>query len=119
MSVNLALDAVTIAVAAVGGFYAVRSLSLLNRNQDALKMQRGVWLPILYAGGPLVLDRVLAVAADLARSSVPSDALGIAHSLLTAASLALLSLGIFRYWRTQKEYEAEKTGGRPRAVGTA
>ncbi|MDG7018430.1 MAG: hypothetical protein JRN73_08785 [Nitrososphaerota archaeon] len=111
-ALDLLLDAVAIAFAAVGGVYALRSLLLLERNQELLKIQRRIWLPVLYAGGFLALDSVIHVAADLAAPTLPSDVLGIAHVLLLIASLAFLSLGIFRYWSTQKEYEAEKSGGR-------
>ena len=118
-ALDLLLDAVAIAVAAVGGVYALRSLLLLERNQELLKIQRRIWLPVLYAGGFLVLDRVLQISADLAPSVLSADVLGIAHVLLLIASLAFLSLGIFRYWSTQKEYEAEKTGSRARTAEPA
>ena len=119
LPVDLVLDAATIAVAAVVGFYALRSLRLLERNQGLLKIQRRLWLPVLYAGGFLVLDRVPQISADLAPSVLSADVLGFAHVLLLVASLAFLSLGIFRYWSTQNEYEAEKTGSRARTAEPA
>jgi hypothetical protein len=119
LPVDLVLDAAAIAVAAVGGFYAVRSLLLLERNQELLKIQRRLWLPVLYAGGFLVLDRVPQISADLAPSVLSADVLGFAHVLLLVASLAFLSLGIFRYRSTQNEHEAEKIGSRARTAEPA
>ena len=52
-------------------------------------------------------------------SSFSSAALRIADALTTTASLALFSLGIFRYWSMQKKYEAEKTGSRALTAETA
>ncbi len=112
--VDLSLDAVALVVAAVGGVYAVRAFLLLYRNQEMFRIQRGIWSPILYAGGFLVLDRLLHLGADLVPYTLPSDILDILHTLFVIVSLTLLSLGIFRYWGLQKEYEAKKsaTGGR-------
>lgn len=116
-AVDLLLDGVAIAVAAVGGTYAIRTLLLLERNQEVLRTQRRIWLPILYAAGFLALDRVLHLSADLVPSVIPSDALDFIQVLLLIASLSLLSLGVYRYWKVQKEYDAEKF--RDRAEETA
>ena len=107
-AVDLLLDGVAIAVAAVGGTYAIRTVLLLERNQEVLRVQRRIWLPILYAAGFLALDRVLHLSADLVPSVIPSDALDFIQVLLLIASLSLLSLGVYRYWKVQKEYDAEK-----------
>ena len=116
---HLLLVAVAVAVAAVGGVYALKSLLLLNRNQEVLRIQRRIWLPILSVGGVLALDSVVHMAADLAPSTTSFDTLEITDHLLLVASLTLLSLGIFRYWSTQREYEAEKSGGRRQGTETA
>ena len=116
-AVDLLLDGVAIAVAAVGGTYAIRTVLLLERNQEVLRVQRRIWLPILYAAGFLALDRVLHLSADLVPSVIPSDALDFIQVLLLIASLSLLSLGVYRYWKVQKEYDAEKF--RDRAKETA
>lgn len=112
-AVHLFLDIVAVAVAMGGGAYAIRSLLLLNRNQELLRIQRRIWLPVLCAGGFLALDSVVRLAAYLAASTISSDVLDSLHALLLIASLAVLSLGIFRYWSTQNEYESEKSGGQP------
>ena len=117
IAVDLLLDGVAIAVAAVGGTYAVRTLFLLERNQEVLMAQRKIWLPILYAAGFLALDRFLHLSADLVPSVIPSDALDFIQVLLLIASLSLLSLGVYRYWKVQKEYDTEKF--RDRAKETA
>ena len=116
-AVDLLLDGVAIAVAAVGGTYAIRTLLLLERNQEVLKTQHRIWLPVLYAAGFLALDRVLHLSADLVPSAIPADALDFIQVLLLIASLSLLSLGVYRYWRVQKEYDTEKF--RVRAKETA
>ena len=116
-AVDLLLDGVAIAVAAVGGTYAIRTLLLLERNQEVLRTQRRIWLPILYAAGFLALDRVLHLSADLVPSAIPADALDFIQVLLLIASLSLLSLGVYRYWKVQKEYDTEKF--RVRAKETA
>ena len=116
-AVDLLLDGVAVAVAAVGGTYAIRTVLLLERNQEVLRVQRRIWLPILYAAGFLALDRVLHLSADLVPSVIPSDALDFIQVLLLIASLSLLSLGVYRYWKVQKEYDAEKF--RDRAKETA
>ncbi len=111
-AIDLSLDAIALVIAVAGGVYAVRALLLLHRNKELLRLQRKIWLPILAGGGFVALEVLVHLAGDLAPAGISSDVLKIMFVLFLIVSLALLFLGIYRYWSYQKDYE-NKVVARP------
>ena len=102
---HLIMSAIFSFVAIFGGIYALRTLKMLYGTPEVLKSQRKIWVPILVAGSFFLTSGIFHITEQIF-SPIPE--MNLVAELSFIAGLSLLALGIFRYWRLQKEYNETK-----------
>jgi len=102
-----------------GGIYAIRTLALLLRNAE-LKIQRKIWFPILTGGSFFAVSTLIHIFEHFPQYSIlRQDEVGLLSEIILIIGYALVTIGVYQYWRLQAGYIQQKREAQQKAGRTS